>query len=326
MRVVPRTPLFCLVFVSFLPVFGNDHPHSETRPLPIAEPDPIVTTEATKIHHFGPYLSNDFAFAMSPASNQDVLPTLGYTLRLGWIEPLVISPNKWLRDTYLEVNAMAGATPYQTEVGTGISLRLVRFLGLHFDYHRMMFNYSLVTFNVAPGGPELPGRSEWKPGAAIEKFATWQASPGGADVFVFHAVLNWRMGPSWWSMRATQQLWDVDAPRKTHVFEHSNDLLIETQDKVELFEAQIKLALPGSWGLHWLLEDKYYQASRTDIRKNLISTGVSFDGPDRISGISSRQIHATLGYWTQHPLLVGGDPVKNLMLSVSWEYRFHFLE
>ncbi len=280
--------------------------------------------------HFGPFTTNEFNLIGTPFGYRDALPNGTYQVRVGWMEPLAEKANEYIGATFLETIGTIDVSPYEIDVGTGFNLRLFKILGLGLKYHRLFFNNTMVSFSVQADSsrrdnvPLVPESYKWRPSRVIDRVINLQGESGGADVFTFEFQLRGDALPVKWQLSLQHELWDVDAAGKSHVYEYTNDVLIRSQDKVSQLGVRLIWVHPLGIPINPILENQYWYIQGTELQKDALTAGLSFDGGSYSSDIKQNDIEINMGFWMLHPRLEDRSILERMIIGITWHYQLKF--
>lgn len=269
---------------------------------------------------------HNITFIGNPAGYRYALTNGYYRLKVGWIEPILENSTGLLKDTYFETGGEANTSPFQSDIGTTFNMKPIRYLEIGLNYNRLIFHNSMVAY-AAPG-VDMIDLGQARPGDLMKLDREF----GGADVFTFHANFTLDMGPTRLFVLGSRALWDIDVRGKHFVYEYSNDFVIKPRDRVNYLLAQWTLDLrrfssnPAYTFTGLAFRNEFWNTTRTELEKNLVSAGITGIRLGRNSERQSRGLDLSLGYWTEHPQLAGDDWVKNLSIILDWKLNVQFLK
>jgi hypothetical protein len=275
---------------------------------------------------FGPYVFNEMQAGISPVADDRVLPFGSYRLQVGWIEPITIGAS-YASCTFIETDAHVDVSPYQTDVGTTFSVKPFRLFELGITYNRLLFNGSMVGYNLLAGNG-LPPAQDWSAGRIL---SNQPGKANGADIFTFQAALHLKVSAVSAYLAASRALWDIDVSDKELVYEYESDLLIKKRDRIHKVTGELHLALP-TW--EWLkpfslqglfLQNRYWYTTQTRLEKNLVSFGLAGFRHGTNTPFQKRGIDISLGYFTANPQLDQAEPWQRLYISTDWKWTVDFL-
>jgi hypothetical protein len=109
-------------------------------------------------------------------------------------------------------------------------------------------------------------------------------------------------------------------------------LLVSTRDRVNTILGQISFDLrPHSLFqkvsfVGFAIRDQYWQTVKSELRKNLVSAGITGFRLGRNSRFQRRGLDLSLGYWTLHDQIPTGHFAESLMIIADWQWNIHVLK
>jgi hypothetical protein len=273
---------------------------------------------------FGPFFMNQVSMEGSPAGYDYVLTNGFYRFQVGWIEPIAQGADGVFSETYFETNGNFNVSPFTSDIGTAFNVKPLRYLELGLGYNRMMFHNSMVTF---PSG-DKPSKELYRPDEILGK----HSELGGADIFTYQANLTFNLGPVQLYLSDSLSLWDIDAKGKYYAYEYGDGLLVSTRDRVNTILGQISFDLRPHSLFHkvsfvgFAIRDQYWQTVKSELRKNLVSAGITGFRLGRNSRFQRRGLDLSLGYWTLHDQIPTGHFAESLMIIADWQWNIHVLK
>jgi hypothetical protein len=267
---------------------------------------------------------NQLSMEASPAGYDYVLTNGLYHFQVGWIEPIAQGAGGIFSETYFETNGNFNLSPFTSDIGTAFNVKPIRYLEAGLSYNRMLFHNSMVTFPSRI----RPAEELYRPDEVLDR----QGELGGADIFTYQANLTINLGPVQLYFSDSMALWDIDAKGKYYAYEYGDGLLISTRDRVNTVLAQAtfdlrphslfnKLSFVG-----FAIRDQYWGTVKSNLRKNLVSAGITGLRLGRNSRFQRRGLDLSLGYWTLHDQIPAGNFAKSLMIIADWQWNIHVLK
>ncbi len=295
--------------------------------LPAALP---IRADDVRPIRFGPYLQQSVTLAGNPVGWRYVPPNGSYGFQAGWIEPIGPPTDGLFRGTYLEAEASATASPFESDAGTGFNLKPLRFLEGGIKYNRVLFPNTLVGFNPPDGAPNnwLPNVDQWR---AFDILEAGLRETAGADVFTFHGSATVDLGRLQLHAGGFRSLWDVDVQDQEIIFEYNSNLLIRKRDRLSSLYGQAFLDLEpylhaGPFTLRgFTVRDQYWSTTETGQQQNLASVGFTDLRLGHNTGRRYRGLDGFVGFWTDHPQLDNLGGWEHLRLNFEWVWNVQIL-
>jgi hypothetical protein len=284
-----------------------------------------ASADTVKPLMFGPFFMNQISITGSPAGYDYILTNGFYHFQVGWIEPISQGTSGLFSETYFETDGNLNVSPFTSDVGTTFNLKPLRYLEVGLSYNRMMFHNSMVSF-ASPDG--LPDKKLYRPDEILSR----HQEVGGADIFTYHANFTLDLGPAQLYLSGSRTLWDMDAKGKDYVYEYGDGLLLSIRDRVNYGMAQMTFDLRPHSIFHTMsfvglaLRDQYWSTEKSDLKKNLISGGITGIRLGQNSRFQRRGLDLSLGYWTLHDQIPSGAFWKSWVAIADWQWNIHVLK
>ncbi len=276
----------------------------------------MVSADSIKLFRFGPYLVNDINATYSPAGYDYSLTNATYHLQLGWVEPIIANPHSLFNETYIETNANINVSPYETSIGTTFNIKPLRYFEFGLTYNRLLFNNSLISFKAI--GNDLP---DWRPRQLMDQ----ETEVSGADVFTYQSNLIFDIHRLKLLFSAERALWDIDVTGKDFVYEYENDILLKSNDRINIFVAQMIVDIKPFAQIGLMLKNQYWYIDNTGLEKNLISFGITGFRHGINPTNQKRGLDLSVGYWTKHPHMPSSF-AKHLVILADWKWDIRFFQ
>lgn len=275
---------------------------------------------------FGPFFMNQISVTGSPVGYDYVLTNGFYHFQVGWIEPISQGNNGLFSETYFEIDGNLNVSPFTSDLGTTFNLKPLRYLEVGLSYNRMMFHNSMVSFGSADSA--LEHKNLYRPDEILSR----HQELGGADIFTYHTNFTLDMGPAQIFLSGSRTLWDIDAKGKDFVYEYGDGLLLSIRDRVNYAMAQTTFDLRPHSIFHTMsfvglaLRDQYWSTETSELKKNLVSGGITGIRLGQNSRFQRRGLDLSLGYWTLHDQIPSGSFAKSWVIIADWQWNIHILK
>jgi hypothetical protein len=286
--------------------------------------------DGVRPQRFGPFLQQSLALTGNPEGYARIFPFASYNLQAGWMEPIAVLPWPLFQGSYIETQANATASPYQTDFGIAFNLKPIRFFEFGIAYNRLFFPNTLAGFNFpdTADAHHLPERYRWRP---TEMLHVDQLSAAGADIFTYQANLTVNAGPTQLHAGTSYSMWAVDTRTHDFILEYHSGLLIRRNDRIGSLYAQTLFRPDSGFGALGFsaqgfgIRNQLWWTIQTNLSQNLLSAGFTGLRRGRNGDRLYRGLDGWVGYWTWHPQLADRDPWQKLNLSLQWTWNIQIL-
>lgn len=290
-----------------------------------------AAADGVRPQRFGPFLQQSISAEGNPTGYSRIFPFAGYNFQAGWMEPIAVLPWPLFRGSYLETQANATVSPYQTDFGIAFNLKPIRFFEFGIAYNRLFFPNTLAGF-TAPDTADysvLPPEARWRP---TQIFGVDHLSAAGADIFTYQANLTVNTGPLQWHTGASYGMWAVDTRVHDLILEYRTGMLIKRHDRIGshvtqvLYRPDADMNLAGLTAGGFGVRNQYWWTVQTGLSQNLLSAG--FSGVRIGRNLSKRYqgLEGWIGMWTRHPQLTDLDTWEKLHVTLRWTWNIQILD
>lgn len=286
--------------------------------------------DGVRPQRFGPFLQQSLIAQGNPAGYNRVFPFGAYNLQAGWMEPIAALPWPVFHGSYIETQANATFSPYQTDFGIAFNLKPIRFFEFGVAYNRLFFPNTLAGYDFPDSADRsvLPARSRWRP---PQIFGADHFTAAGADIFTYQGNVTFNLGPLQLHGGGSYSMWDVDTREHDLVLEYRSGFLIQRRDRIGSTYAQILIRPDSGMGMSGItahgfgVRNQLLWSVQTELTQNLVSAGFSGLRWGRRGGRLYQGVDGWLGYWTRHPQMDGQNHWQKLNLSLQWTWNIQIL-